>query len=127
MYVNTSTRVCLSICPVVFVKLCVCVLMHVCDYLYGCVCVCCHRSQRVCTCQVTVSSGLSPPFLPQSSGQNIDHALLGHMEDPQITEPTGSDITFFINQPDSAQVIMLNPSELFSLSLGFRLYLNVLC
>lgn len=53
-----------------------------------CVCVC----PRVCTCERTVSSFLSPPLVSEPSGQNLDHALLGHMEDSQVAEPAGSDI-----------------------------------
>lgn len=47
------------------------------------------------TCQVTVR-----PFEPlllfsQPPGQNFNHTLLGHMEDPQVAEPTGSDIIHY--------------------------------
>lgn len=40
------------------------------------------------------------PFEPlllfsQPPGQNFNHTLLGHMEDPQVAEPTGSDIIHY--------------------------------
>lgn len=45
------------------------------------------------TCELAVSSFLPLPLFSQPAAQHLQHTFLGHMEDPQVTEATGSDIT----------------------------------